>query len=174
MFDQSRRGTDKLSTFKKQGSNVSGGGPLLTSASRETNLVGQGEFGRNLLKVVAKQDRDKSNRIFSYSREDGDGQFQIHDSDLSKPSDFVTGWQRCKTCWLTFSVMLYLGVVTGLKVGLDLYEIKIEDENLKVYFDGLAAFVASNWYYLLYLPIASILLSFLIGRYVLSAIMFPY
>jgi len=50
---QSRRETERMSTFQR---NMSGNSQIMiTNMSHETNLQGQGEFGKKLLKVVAKQ-----------------------------------------------------------------------------------------------------------------------
>ena len=43
-----------------------------------------------------------------------------------------------------------------------------------MYVDWVVRFAGSNWFYVMYLPILNFLLIIWIGRYALSAIMYPY
>jgi len=72
------------------------------------------------------------------------------------------------------SIFIYIGVITGLKLGLTFYLIELEDENLQNYVDTAILVVASPWFYLMYLPIVSWILTLIIGKYALSAILYPY
>ena len=53
-------------------------------------------------------------------------------------------------------------------------QFEIEDENFKIVLEALEWFVSSYWYYLAFVPIINIVLTYIIGKYVLSGLLYPY
>ena len=68
--------------------------------------------------------------------------------------------------------------MTLLKVAhyLDYFKIEIEAEEgfLKELFVALEWFVSSYWYYVTFIPVINIVLTYIVGKYVLTGLLYPY
>ena len=80
----------------------------MTKASDETNLAGQGEFGKRLLKVVEQNK-------FNYKNKEPLVPNFIKDKDLSKMSDFDKGTSACcKQYCLFLFIFLYIAIFASI------------------------------------------------------------
>lgn len=98
----------------------------------------------------------------------------IKDNQLSRENDLVTFGDRCKTFCLWFTLFLYVAFFAILKISLTLYEIKLENEHLQRAVDWFTLLAESHWFYLVFVPAINFMLILLGGRYILSALLYPY
>lgn len=141
---------------------------LMTAASKQTDLTGQGEFGKKLLKLMQKRGE------LPEQEEDGGHRF-IYDQEISTNSDLNSGMVECKQkcLWLFIFSSTLAFVVVQILVAFYQDELRKQlPEDTRV--DNFIKTIAHPLSILLYLPIFNFILITLIGRYILSAIRYPY
>jgi hypothetical protein len=159
----SHRGT--LQPREKSGSKLlkqeSMGSVMNTSSSRETNLQGQGEFGKKIF---------KHNSYFDSKH----GHFYIPDEALSSESDFVSFGDRLRIFCLYIAFLFYTSVIVFLGFVLDEELItKVFGETNEV--ANLVLEHVHKWYfYFTFAPIVALLLVKYGGKYMLSGAFYPY
>lgn len=141
---------------------------MMTVGSKETDLTGQGEFGKKLLKLMQK----KKTQLGIV--DDGGHRF-ILDEEISTSSDLNTGMVECKQkcIWLIIvATVLLFGI---FQVLVAFYEDKLREklpQNPRV--DNFIKTIAHPLSFLIILPIVNLLVMTILGRYILSAIRYPY
>ena len=98
---------------------------------------------------------------------------------MSKYSDFERPGAATTRFCVSFGILFYIYSLALLKYVhdqgyLSMEEVEVEEGFVKTLLEALEWFVSSYWYYVAFIPAINILLTYIIGHYVLSGLLYPY
>lgn len=98
----------------------------------------------------------------------------IKDSEISTYSSFSTSRHCLKKFCLFFTIIIIGIVIYGVKLLSDYIEFEIGVEITKHYLVRMDEFFADYWWILIIIVTTNLVLTLVIGRYILSAMLYPY
>ena len=98
----------------------------------------------------------------------------IKDSEISTYSTFTLSSHCMKKFCLFFTLILIGVLIYGVKLLTDYLEFTLGFEIARHYILGLDDFINDYWWILIIIVTSNLVLTLVIGRYVLSAMLYPY